>query len=68
MNVKCKSTNRFLFKIDVDKLYKELKLISNSNIEIPIRIELPCKACRMVEVYDIYKDHYQHVKSYKKEW
>lgn len=67
MKIKCKATNRFLLNIDMEKFYKDLNLISHSTLEIPVRIEVPCRSCRMVEVYDIYKNHYVHVKSYKKE-
>ena len=67
MNIKCKSTNRFLLKIDTSSLYKQLKIISDLSVEIPIIVEVPCRACRMVEVYEVYKSHYRHIKSYKKE-
>ena len=30
------------------------------------RIKIPCRGCKMTEVYDIYPTHYTHICSYSK--
>lgn len=66
MEIKCKASKRFLMKIETEEFYKTISSLLNTNIEIPLTIEIPCRNCRMIEVYEIYKDHYIHKKSYKK--
>lgn len=65
MEIRCKATKRFLFNIDIESYYKNLKRIG-VDITTPLTIEIPCQKCKMIEVYDVYPTHYIHVKSYKK--
>lgn len=67
MEIKCKVSRRFLLKIDTDKFYKTIDDLLKTKVEVPITIEIPCKKCGMIEVYDIYKSHYVHKKSYKRQ-
>ena len=64
MVIKCKSSRRFLFKIDTDSFYNTIDSLLKT--KVPLIVEVPCKKCGMVEVYEIYRDHYIHKKSYKR--
>lgn len=57
MQIKCKKTHRFLCQINYDEI---LKQISKYGIELerPLEIIIPCRACKESEVYHVYKDHY----------
>lgn len=66
MVIKCKSSRRFLFKIDTDIFYNTIDSLLKTKVEVPLIIEVPCKKCGMIEVYEIYRDHYIHKKSYKR--
>lgn len=65
MELRCKSTKRFLMKIDVESYIEAIRK-SGLSLEIPLLIEIPCRSCRTIEVYEVYKDHYRYIKSYKK--
>ena len=65
MEVRCKSTKRFLLKIDIEAYFEAIRK-SGLSLEIPLLIEIPCRSCRAIEVYEIFKDHYRYIKSYKK--
>ena len=67
MEIKCKASRRFLLKIDTDKFYKTIDDLLKTKVEVPITIEIPCKKCGMIEVYDIDKSHYVHKTNYKKQ-
>lgn len=64
MEIKCNATKRFLFKINIEDYYNNIKKIG-VDITLPLTIEIPCQKCKMVEVYEIYPTHYTHIKSYK---
>lgn len=64
MEIKCRASRRFLFKIDIEKYHESLKKLG-VDITIPLTIEYPCQKCKMIEVYEIYPTHYEHIKSYK---
>lgn len=66
MQIKCQATKRFLFKIDIENYYNNLKKMG-VDITLPLVIEIPCQRCKMIEVYEIYPTHYTHIKSYKKD-
>ena len=66
MQIKCQATKRFLFKIDIETYYNNLKKMG-VDITLPLVIEIPCQRCKMIEVYEIYPTHYVHIKSYKKD-
>lgn len=65
MELRCKSTKRFLMKIDIEPYIEAIRK-SGLSLEIPLLIEIPCRSCRAIEVYEVYKDHYRYIKSYKK--
>ena len=50
--------------INIESYFNDIKKMG-IEITIPIIIEIPCPKCRMVEVYAIYPNNYQHIKSYK---
>ena len=64
MQIKCQATKRFLFKIDIENYYNNLKKMG-VDITLPLVIEIPCQRCKMIEVYEIYPTHYTHIRSYK---
>ena len=66
MQIKCQATKRFLFKIDIENYYNNLKKMG-VDITLPLVIEIPCQRCKMIEVYEIYPTHYVHIRSYKKD-
>ena len=65
MELRSKSTKRFLMKIDIESYIEAIRK-SGLSLEIPLLIEIPCRSCRAIEVYEVYKDHYRYIKSYKK--
>ena len=65
MQIKCQATKRFLFKIDIENYYNNLKKMG-VDITLPLVIEIPCQRCKIIEVYEIYPTHYKHIKSYKR--
>lgn len=65
MEIKCRSSKRFLLNIDIEAYYKNLQKMG-VDITIPLKIEIPCQKCKMVEVYEIYPNHYIHKESYKR--
>lgn len=65
MELRCKSTKRFLMKINIESYIEAIRK-SGLSLEIPLLIEIPCRSCRAIEVYEVYKDHYRYIKSYKK--
>lgn len=67
MEIRCKSTKRFLCKIDIENYLKDLEKLGII-VSIPLIIEIPCRACRTIEVYEIYKNRYKYIRSYKKYW
>lgn len=64
MEIFCKATKRFLFKVNINKYYEAIKK-QGLDITLPITIEIPCPKCKMIEVYEIYPNTYEHIKSYK---
>ncbi len=64
MKIRCKGTKKFHLNINIEDYYKSIKKMG-LDISLPLRIEIPCQRCKMIEFYDIYPDHYEHVKSYK---
>jgi len=65
MEIKCKKTKRFLCEIDIEEYLKELRKLGISQ-EVPLRIKIPCRKCKEVEVYEIYENHYLFVKNIDK--
>lgn len=57
MIIKCKKTKRFLCEIDIESYLKNLEQLGISQ-EIPLKITIPCRACKKVETYHVYETHY----------
>ena len=57
MVIKCKKSNRFLVEVNIEEY---LEALEKEGIvqEIPIKITIPCKSCKQIEVYNIYKNKY----------
>ena len=66
IEIRCSATKRFLFEINIEEYYKNLKKMG-VDITTPLRIKIPCQKCKMIEEYEIYPSHYTHIKSYKRE-
>lgn len=65
MEIKCKKSNRFLIDIDIETYLQGLE---HEGIvqEKPIKITIPCKSCKQVEVYYVYKNKYIFVENLTK--
>lgn len=60
MVIKCKKSNRFLAEVNIEDY---LEALEKEGIvqEIPIKITIPCKSCKKIETYNIYKNKYMFV-------
>ena len=65
MIIKCKKTKRFLCKVNIETYLENLRSLGISQ-EIPLRISVPCRDCKKIEVYDIYSGHYIFIENEKK--
>lgn len=65
MIIRCKISKRFLGKVDTETFFDNLKNITGINVEVPLKVELICRKCGMIEVFDVYRNKYNHLKSYK---
>lgn len=65
MIIKCKKSHRFLCNVDIESYVKNLKSLGIEQL-IPLRITVPCRICKEVEVYDIYLTHYKFVENVSK--
>ena len=66
MEIRCRSSNRFLMNINIEEYHNSLKKMK-VDISLPLKIEIPCPKCRLIEVYEIYPNTYKHIKSYRYE-
>lgn len=55
--IRCKKTKRFLCELNIEDYLFNLEQMGISQ-EIPLKITVPCRICKQVEEYSIYKDHY----------
>lgn len=62
MDIICKKTKRFLCNINIEDYLQNLEELGISQ-ELPLRLTVPCRLCKQVEVYNIYKDHYIFVEN-----
>lgn len=62
MEIKCRKSNRFLMDIDIESYLKQLEDIGIVQ-EMPIKVTIPCKSCKQVEVYYIYKNKYVFIEN-----
>lgn len=65
MQIRCKASNRFLANINTKEFFSDIQVLTGANIEVPIKLKFACRHCRMIEVYEVYKDKYIHIASYK---
>ena len=66
MEIRCTATKRFLFEIDIEKYYENIKKMG-VEVKTPLVLKIPCQKCRMIEEYEIYPTHYIHKRSYKRD-
>ena len=57
MIIKCKKSKRFLCEINIEDYLKHLTKMGISQ-ELPLKIVIPCRNCKKIEVYNIYNTHY----------
>lgn len=62
MEIRCKKTKRFLCEINIEDYLFNLEQLGVSQ-EVPLQIIVPCRLCKEVEIYNIYKDHYTFIKN-----
>lgn len=65
MEVRCHASKRFLMNISIEDYLSDLEKIGISQ-QTPLTIEIPCKTCKTIEVYEIFKNNIKFIKSYKK--
>ena len=65
MIIKCKKSKRFLCDVNIEEYLENLKRLGISQ-EIPLKITVPCKACKEVEIYHVYETHYIFKENVKK--
>ena len=65
MVIKCKKSKRFLCEIDIEEYLSNLEQLGISQ-EIPLKLTIPCRACREIEIYEIYEKHYKFKENLKK--
>lgn len=65
MEIRCHASKRFLMNISIEEYIKELEHLGISQ-QTPLLIEVPCRTCKLVEVYEVYKNGTKYIKSYKK--
>lgn len=53
-------------KIEIEAYLEAIRKLGIS-LELPLKIEIPCRTCRVIEKYEIYENHYRFIGSYKKE-
>ena len=57
MIIRCKKTKRFLCELNIEDYLFNLEQLGVSQ-EIPLKVIVPCRICKKVEEYNVYKDHY----------
>lgn len=65
MEIRCHASKRFLMNIGIEEYIKDLEKLGISQ-QTPLLIEVPCRTCKTIEVYEIYKNGTKYIKSYKK--
>lgn len=65
MIIKCKKSKRFLCEVNIEDYLKNLDQLGISQ-ELPLRIIIPCRACKQIEIYEIYEKHYNFKENLKK--
>lgn len=65
MVIKCKKSKRFLCEIDIEEYLSNLEQLGISQ-EIPLKLTIPCRSCREIEIYEVYNKHYKFKENLKK--
>ena len=65
MVIRCKKSKRFLCEINIEDYLKNLEKLGISQ-QIPLRIIIPCRACKQIEIYERYEKHYNFSENLKK--
>ena len=65
MRITCKKTKRFLCEINIEEYLKNLEKLGISQ-QVPLKIIVPCRACKKAEMYKIYENHYLFEKNIDK--
>ena len=65
MIIKCKKSKRFLCEIDIEQYLSNLEQLGISQ-QIPLKLTIPCRACKQIEIYEIYEKHYNFKENLKK--
>lgn len=65
MKIKCKKSKRFLCEIEIEEYLQNLEQLGISQ-EIPLKIIIPCRTCHKIELYEIYKTHYEFKENLEK--
>lgn len=65
MIIRCKKSHRFLLEVDIEKYIKNLENLGISQ-QLPLEVTIPCRACKEIEVYEVYKTHYKFVRKLEK--
>lgn len=65
MIVRCKKSHRYLCSVDIESYVQNLKDMGIEQL-IPLRVTVPCRICKEVEVYDIYLTHYTFIENVSK--
>lgn len=63
MEIRCHASKRFLMEIDIEKYVDDIKKMG-LDLQTPLTIKVPCKTCKSIEVYEVYKDRYRFISSY----
>lgn len=62
MIIRCKKSKRFLCELNIEDYLTNLEQLGISQ-EIPLRLTVPCRLCKEVEVYHVYKNHYDFIEN-----
>lgn len=55
MQIKCLTCGKFLFEINIEEYIGDLERLGIEQ-QTPVVINIPCKGCKTIQKFDIYKD------------
>lgn len=55
MQIKCLTCGKFLFEINIEEYIGELEKLDIEQ-QTPIIVTIPCKTCKAIQNFDIYKN------------
>lgn len=62
MIIRCKKSKRFLCELNIEDYLTNLEQMGISQ-ELPLRLTVPCRLCKEVEIYHVYKNHYDFIEN-----